>query len=31
VASLASGGIEQNEALLKGINVDNGELRINVG
>src|SRR3990167_952469 len=31
VAALASGGIEQNEALLKGINVDNGELRINVG
>ncbi len=31
VAVLASGGTQQNEALLKGINVDNGELRINVG
>lgn len=30
VAALAEGGIEQNEALLKGMNVDNGELRINL-
>jgi len=31
VAALASGGIEQNDALSRGINLDNGELRINVG
>ena len=31
VAALAEGGTERNEALLKGINVDNGELRINIG
>ena len=30
VAALAEGGIEQNDALSKGINVDNGELRINL-
>ncbi len=30
-AALAEGGIERNEALSKGINVDNGELRINLG
>jgi alanine dehydrogenase len=30
-AALAEGGIEKNEALIKGINVDNGELRINLG
>src|SRR3990167_3751301 len=31
VAALAEGGIEKNDALSKGINVDNGALRINVG
>ncbi|MGH7849491.1 MAG: alanine dehydrogenase, partial [Thermodesulfobacteriota bacterium] len=31
VAELADGGIEQNDALSRGINVDNGALRINVG